>query len=135
MTSLENNNTEQKPMSIGKVGDRPAWVLTLSLFIRALHQIGAAVFLCFFLLKGLAEMPSFYLWLAVVSGILLILTEGMRHREIYRELSGCITFLKMVLIGLAYHGYLPGTATVVGAFILASVGAHAPKVVRHRLLW
>jgi hypothetical protein len=45
------------------------------------------------------------------------------------------TFLNLLLIGAAYHGFLSASIAVLLAFVLASVGAHAPKLVRHRLLF
>ncbi len=120
---------------LGRVGDRPLWVLTLSVLIRAVHQVGAAVYLASFLLDGLKTPASAYLLLTIISGCLLVVTEGMRHRQIYREVAGMSTFVKLILLGGAYHGLFPETVTVLAAFILASVGAHAPKTVRHRLLF
>lgn len=120
---------------MGRIGDRPRWVLYLSLPIRAIHQIGAAVVLTAYLLGALPGPPTLYLILAWVSGALLLLTEWMRHRQIFRELAGCITLVKILVIGAAYHGFLPPLETVLLAFVIASLGAHAPKQVRHKLLY
>ncbi len=122
-------------VELGRVGDRPLWVLALSILIRAVHQVGAAVYLASFLLDGLKTPASAYLLLAIISGCLLVVTEGMRHRQIYREVAGMSTLVKLILLGGAYHGFFPETITVLAAFIIASVGAHAPKTVRHRLLF
>lgn len=122
-------------VQLGRVGDRPYWVLSLSILIRAVHQVGAAVFLASFLIDGIGGAARAYFILAVVSGLFLVLTEGMRHRQIYREVSGFSTFLKLILLGGAYHGVLPETVTVLAAFVVASIGAHAPRIIRHRLLF
>ncbi len=119
----------------GKIGARPFWVLKLSIGLRALHQVGAAVFLTAYLLDEITYPPPLFFAIVTVSGVALLLAEGMRHRQIYRELSGLSTLLKLILIGSAYHGYLPETATVLTAFILASISSHAPKNYRHRLLY
>ncbi len=124
---------EEKKM--GRIGYRPYWVLTLSLFIRAVHQVGAALFLASFLLDEVEHLPSLYLVIVFVSGAALFFTEWMRHRQICRELSGVSTLVKLLLLGLAYHGFLPSSVTVLLAFVLASVSAHATKQVRHRLLY
>jgi NhaP-type Na+/H+ or K+/H+ antiporter len=76
-----------------------------------------------------------YVSIALVSGGLLLGTEWWRHRQIFRELAGMITVVKVLLLGAAYHSFLPPTATVLLAFIIASIGAHAPKNVRHKLLF
>lgn len=52
----------------GRIGNRPFWVLTLSIAIRAVHQVGAAVFLASFLLDGIDRPPALYLTLVLVSG-------------------------------------------------------------------
>ncbi len=119
---------------MGRVGERPLWILVAGIFIRALHQVGAGVFLASFLLDNVA-LPSCYLYLVMLTGILLVCTEAMRHQQLYRELSGVTVVLKMVLIGLAFHGLLPERLTMIAAFLLAAVIAHAPKVIRHRLLF
>ncbi len=119
----------------GRIGNRPYWVLSLSIVIRAIHLIGASVILSSVLLGDMGRPPSFYLVLASVSGIVLLCTEWLRHREIYRELAGGSTLVKMLLLGAAYHGLLPLPGTVLLVFFLASVAAHAPKLVRHRLLF
>ncbi len=133
MTEMWNsgNCTEKK---MGRIGDRPYWVLNLSIIIRAVHLVGAALFLASFLLDGV-HLPSLYLVIVFVSGAALFFTEWMRHRQICRELSGVSTLIKVVLLGAAYHGFLPASTTVLSAFVLAALSAHAPKQVRHRLLY
>lgn len=118
---------------MGRIGNRPWWILNFSILVRAGHQVGAAVFLAAFLLD--VQLPFLYLIIVFGSGVALFLAEWMRHRQICRELSGVSTFIKLLLIGAAYHGFLSAPVTVLLAFILASVGAHAPKMVRHRLLF
>jgi len=120
---------------MGRIGYRPYWVLNFSILIRAVHQVGAAVVLAAFLVDDIGRPPIIYLILAFLSGSLLFLAEWMRHRQICRELSGVTTAIKLLLLGAAYHGFLSPTITVLLAFVLASVGAHAPKLIRHRLLY
>jgi len=133
-TDMENK-VDVKSTELGRVGERPFWILTLSILIRAIHQVGAAVFLASYLVEGVGEPSLFYLVLVIVSGVLLFFSEGMRHRQIYREVSGWSTFIKLILIGGAIHGLLPVTFTILAAFIIACLGAHAPKIIRHRLLF
>ncbi len=111
------------------------WVLGLSIMLRAIHQIGAAVFLAAFLIESIHVPPKMYVLIAILSGIALLLTEAVRHRQIYRELAGATTFLKLIILGLAFHNLLPQPPMIVVAFVIASLGAHAPKVYRHRLLY
>lgn len=120
---------------MGRIGPRPLWVLKLSIVIRAIHQIGAAVFLAAYLLDDIPAVPPDYLLLAVISGVFLLFTEWLRHRQIHRELSGLGTMVKLLLLGVGFHGLLPQTATVVCAFLVASICSHAPKQFRHRLLY
>jgi NhaP-type Na+/H+ or K+/H+ antiporter len=69
------------------------------------------------------------------TGVVLFLAEWMRHRQICRELSGVTTFVKLLLLGAAYHGFLSAPVAVLLAFVIASVAAHAPKMIRHRLIF
>ena len=120
---------------LGVAKQRPYGLVLFSVVIRALHQVGAAVYLSSFLLAGITGPPSFYLGLAMVTGLMLMVTEGLRHIQFYREVAGIGTFLKLVLLGIAYHGVLPQTAIVVTAFMVAAIAAHLPKNIRHRLLY
>ena len=121
--------------NMGRIGHRPYWVLNLSVAIRAAHQVGAALFLAVYLLPTAAPLPSIYLALVMVSGGGLLFTEWLRHRQLAREVSGLVTIVKVILLGAAYHGFLPAPMAVLAAFIVASLGAHAPKPVRHKLLY
>ena len=120
---------------MGRIGYRPYWVFSLSILIRALHQVGAAVFLAAFLLDVIPAPPSGYVTIAVLTGFLLFASEWLRHRQVHREFSGVVTLVKLLLLGAAYHGFLPAQGTVLLVFILASIGSHAPKQLRHRLLF
>ena len=124
----------EKNKRLGRIGDRPSWVLNVSILIRALHQVGAAVFLAAFLLDTIPGPPMLYVMIALLSGCLLLVSECWRHRQLFRELAGLVTVVKILLLGAAYHGFLPLPATVLLVFVLASIGAHAPKTVRHRLV-
>lgn len=133
--SMSYNKDRDNDIRMGKIGSRPFWVLNLSVVIRAFHQLGAAVFLVSFLFKESFSPPPVYLYLVFVSGFTLVFTEWLRHRQIFREVSGIATALKLVLLGAAYHQFLPMTSTVVVTFFLASIFSHAPKNIRHRLMY
>jgi len=121
--------------TMGRIGYRPFWVLSISIVIRAVHQVGAAVYLSSFLLDEIAGPPAVYLLIVSLSGVALLITEWMRHRQIYREVSGLSTLIKLILLGAAYHHYMPEVATILTAFMVSSIGAHVPKSIRHRLLF
>ncbi len=130
----EEKCKHQEPV-MGSVHHRPAWVLYLSIGIRAAHQVGAAIFLAGFLTGREHQSWNYYLYFTVFTGLVLCCTEGMRHRQLHRELAGIATLLKCLLIGLALHGFLwPRTMVLIG-FVLSSLAAHAPRNIRHRLLW
>ena len=124
-----------KGAATGRIGNRPYWVLLMSVVLRAIHQVGAAVYLSTFIIEGITGPPTVYLGMAVISGVALFFTESMRHRQIYREISGFGTFAKLLLLGAAYHQMLPPAQTVLAAFVLASLSAHLPKDIRHRLVF
>lgn len=133
--NTNKKNGDSHSVTMGRIGNRPMWVLQLSVVLRALHQVGAAIFLAVYLLDGLDGIPTPYLALVSVTGFCLIFTEWMRHRELYREVSGLCTMAKLILIGLAVHHILPQTASVTAAFLIASISAHAPRQFRHRLIF
>lgn len=126
---------DEEGRRLGRTGSRSYAILMLSIGVRAVHQVGAAVFLVWYLL-GLGErVPAVYMTMALLSGAILVVTEWLRHRQLYRELSGIVTMGKCILLGAAMHGFLPETPFVLLVFLIASLGAHAPKNVRHRLLF
>ncbi len=128
-------NACEDNVKMGRIGYRPYWVLHLSLLIRAVHQVGAAVFLAAYLIDAIPGPPMLYVVVAFLSGGLLFISEWMRHRQSYRELSGMTTLMKIIFMGAAFHGFLPPQETVLLVFVIASIMAHAPKRVRHRLLF
>jgi hypothetical protein len=130
-----NENGFEEGLKMGRIGYRPYWVLNASLLIRAVHQVGAAVFLAAYLLDAIPGPPAVYMVIALVSGGLLFVSEWLRHRQSYREVSGITSIVKVLLLGVAYHGFLPMQGTVLLVFVVASIAAHAPKRVRHRLLY
>ena len=134
MRERESAITSSKRI-MGRIGNRPYWVLCFSIGVRAGHQLGAAVFITAYLFEGFGPPPFFFLWLVSLSGVVLVFSEWMRHRELFREFAGAVTFVKLVIIGAAFHGLLPVKAAIIAGFILASIGSHLPKQIRHRLLY
>jgi len=127
----QKNSSKTKHVRMGRTTDRPYWMMILSIIVRAVHQIGAAVCLGAFVLG--AELPWLYLVLAGISGCLLMLTEALRHRQLLREAAGVITLVKAGIVGMALHGWIPAVPSVLFAFALASFYSHAPKTIRHRI--
>lgn len=124
-----------KNVNIGLIADRPYWFVYVSLVSRAIHQLGAAVFLATYVLSpDNSRAWQISLIVAAISGFLLLGAEAIRHRQFLREVFGLSTVFKLVLVGLAHHGWLPAIPSVSAAFLLASLVSHAPKAVRHRLI-
>lgn len=128
-------NSDMKNAKMGRIGDRPYWMRQLSLPVRALHLVGASVVLAAYLLAIPGGAPLPYLWVAVVSGLLLLGADALQHRQLFRELTGVVTLLKILVFGAAFHGFIPLAETALLIFIVAVITAHAPKHVRHRLLF
>ena len=120
---------------LGKVGDRAHWIRSGSVFVRAAHLLGASAVAGAYLLS--VEDVGLHGWwiLAVATGVLLLLAELLRHPELFREAAGWATIATLALIGLIF--VLPAAALwlMSSAFIIAVVGAHAPKNWRHRKLF
>lgn len=124
-----------KNVKIGLIADRPYWFVYVSLVSRAIHQLGAAVFLATYVLSPEnSQAWQISLIVAAISGFLLLGAEAIRHRQFLREVFGLSTIFKLVLVGFAHHGWLPAIPSVSAAFLLASLISHAPKTVRHRLI-
>jgi len=119
---------------IGRIADRPYWLTYVSLVARAVHQVGAAVFLAAYLLGVGDQTPVFYLIMATVSGFILMGVEAIRHRQLIREVSGLTTVIKLAIIGLAFHAFIPPAPAILFAFFMASLISHAPKAIRHRVV-
>ncbi len=124
---------KKRSAQTGRIGNRPYWVLNIANVVRGIHQVGGAVFLTSFLINDF-DLPRLYSVMVFSSGLLLFFLEGMRHRQIIRELSGLSTMVKLLLLGAACHGYLPPAPTVLIVFFAASMVSHAPKYIRHRLI-
>lgn len=129
------NSEDPSGVRMGKKADRPYWVLIFSILVRAAHQVGAGVFLASFLFRGSLALPPFYLVLVLATGGMLLITEGMRHRQFFREIIGVSTIVKLILLGMAVHGRVWVSFLVVTAFVLAAVCSHLPKKIRHRLIF
>ena len=115
--------------------NRPSTIRTGSVFVRALHLLAASAVAGGYLLSGEVEVPLGWWIAAGVSGVVLLAAECSRHRELYRELAGWATLVKLGLIGVV--PILPGVASpwlMGAAFVVAVLGAHSPKVWRHRRL-
>ncbi len=127
-----NQSSETKT---GKIGDRPDWVRTGSVFIRALHLLGASVVTGAYLLDSSLANIHPYLIIAAVTGLLLVITETVRHVQLYREAAGWATIVKILL--LAWVPVFPEASVCLftSAFLLAAVFAHLPRRYRHRLLF
>lgn len=122
-------------VKMGRTVERPYWVVIASIFIRAVHQVGAAVFLGAVLLGNKWEVPEIYIILVVLTGVFLLIAEGMRHRQMFRELSGMNTVIKLIILGAAWHLNIWTVPAILFAFIFASICSHAPRSIRHRLLY
>lgn len=135
MTEPGRSKEDDRGGQLGRLGDRSYGTLVFSIGIRAIHQVGAAVFLAWHLLGLGDEIPLIYTVMVMASGAVLVWTEWLRHRQLYRELSGIVTVSKCLMLGAAVHGLLPEAPIVLLVFLVASLGAHAPKNVRHRLMF
>ncbi len=118
--------------ALGRTGARPWWIRTGSVFVRAAHLLAASAVAGVYLLD-VPDADAYAWWVAAgVSGVLLLGGEALRHRELYREVGGWATVLKLALIGVipACRGAAPWLMSA--AFVVAVLGAHFPRKWRHR---
>ncbi|WP_084091781.1 hypothetical protein [Malonomonas rubra] len=131
---MSQHNENSKP-NTGRIGYRSDQIRYLSIFVRSFHQLAVAIFIgAFFFAVDSPAAESAFLFV-VVTGILLLFLEALRHRQFYREVFGLITFLKAALVGGAFHKFLPSIPAFLFVFLVASLVSHAPKGIRHRLLF
>ena len=129
------NDTTKDETRLGRTGDRPHWIRSWSVFIRAAHLLAASAVAGAYLLS-VEGTGAHGWWIAAgASGVLLLLAEFLQHRELYREVAGWSTVLKLVIIGMI--PVLPAGAfwLMSAAFVVAVLGAHAPRRWRHRRLF
>lgn len=122
-------------IKLGKVGERPFWIRTGSVFVRAAHLLAASAVLgaC---LWGVEGRGLHAWWLcAGISGVLLVIAEFVKHLELYREVAGWSTLLKLVVLACCFVVPVGAPWLMAGAFVIAVVGAHSPRVWRHRRLF
>jgi len=119
----------------GRTGDRPHWIRSASVFVRAAHLLGASVLAGAWLLE--VEDPRLHAWWGVAAGTgaLLLAAEYARHRELHREVCGWATYGKLILILLIPLAPDLGPWLMSAAFVVAVLGAHAPKRWRHRRIY
>ena len=120
---------------LGRVIERPHWIRIGSVFVRAVHLLAASAVAGAYLLS-VQEVDAGAWWIvAGGSGIVLLIAEVLWHPELWREVGGWATIVKLVLIGLI--PVLPTAAfwLMAAAFLVAVVGAHAPRRWRHRKLF
>jgi hypothetical protein len=104
-------------------------------FVRAAHLLGTSAVLgaALFGVAGAAVHPWWIV--AAASGVLLVVAELLRHPELWREVAGWATVAKLVLVGVGLAVSPAGPWLLSTAFVVAVVGAHAPREWRHRKLF
>jgi hypothetical protein len=121
-------------LQLGRVGHRPYAAVWFSVLCRAIHQLGAGLLLAALIFTSVGAPPGWVWWLTAVSGVLLVVLEWWRHRELYREVAGVATAVKLLLVVAAIHGLIPQLGGLLAVFMLAAVAAHVPKDIRHRVI-
>jgi len=121
--------------NLGRTSDRPSFIRTGSVFVRATHLLPASVVAGACVLSVEAEGIRAW-WIATaVTGAVLLAAEYARHRDLHREVAGWATLIKLVLVGGIALAPAAGPWLMSVAFVVAVVGAHAPRGWRHRRLF
>jgi hypothetical protein len=129
------NDIDENGSRLGKAGDRPSWIRNGSVFIRAAHLLAASAIAGAYL--GNVEVTVAHVWwlVAGVSGMLLLATEFLWHRDLLREPAGWATIIKLLLVGGIPAVPCAAGWLISGAIVVAALGAHAPRRWRHRRLF
>ncbi len=115
---------------LAPTSERPYAIYLGSVFVRALHLLAAGTILGAYLLgAGRENLPTFHAIVALTGGMLVV-SEWMGHRELYRQLSGISILTKLILLGLLpiFPDY--GAPLVVTAFLFSAITSHLPKKLR-----
>jgi len=128
-------DTMEDGSRLGGAGDRPSWIRNGSVFVRAAHLLAASAVGGVCLLSVEDTGASAWWIVAGVSGVLLLAAEVIQHRQLYREPAGWATILKLTLIGSIPAAPSAGPWLMATAFVVAVLGAHAPRRFRHRKLF
>lgn len=115
-----------------KTRNGPSRVRIASVFVRAVHLLAASAVLGT-VLSGAGGRDAHGWWAAAAaSGAALLVTEFLQHPTIHREGAGLATAAKLALAAAALA--LPTAAPWLlgAAFVVAALGAHAPRTIRHR---
>lgn len=129
----KTSKTTKYSVRLGRVGNRPLPRLWLSIVIRALQQLSAGFYLGTVFLQGGNNRQM--LFCTVISGGFLLVAESLRHRQMYREVTGLMTCIKCVLLGWVAHGLMYSQWLLVAVFFFAAIVGHAPKNIRHRIFF
>lgn len=127
--------TTEDGSELDKMGDRPSRVRIGSVFVRAVHLLAASAVAGACLLNVEGTGVRTWWFVAAISGVLLLAAEFIQHAELYRELAGWSTILKLVLIGGIVAAPAAAPWLMSAAFVVAVLGAHAPRRWRHRRLF
>ena len=75
------------------------------------------------------------LWLAIASGGALIALELYPSAHWAHQVCALFVYAKLGALGLVPFLWEQRVPLLIGALVVASVGAHAPRTVRHYSLW
>lgn len=100
-----------------------------------MHLVGAAAAIAVYLLGAPPGGSAAYLAAAALTGLMLVGTEWFAHPQLWRQMSGCLVVVKLLLLGLVFAFEGAAGPLVLASFIVAALGSHFPKRWRcHRVL-
>jgi len=126
MTSEVNS---QAPPSTNEHSSTRRW---LTVLLRSMHIVTTAIVLGGVFLGAKHGEIYVAIWAAILSGFLMLFADIYKSPRILVQGSGLFSLLKLAFLGTGFF-MLPGHRFYwyMGATIIASVGSHMPKAVRH----
>jgi len=103
----------------------------INVTLRSLHILGFAVFVGGFWFEQPAALVAPWFWLAVGTGILMVLIELYGSFTFVIEARGIAVFLKLGLLALAPGSGEAGRWLLASVIVLASITSHMRGVYRH----
>ncbi len=106
------------------------WSRAVGLVLRGVHIVAMAMVLGGIPAGGTYETLKPWILTTLVSGVLLAVTEVAAKKLSFSQGSGLALVAKLVLLGLG-NVFPDRFAWYVAATVVASIGSHMPKGLRH----
>jgi hypothetical protein len=107
----------------------------LKIILRTLHLVGVGGLGGAFLYSVAPEYWLPYWWLAVITGVCLVLIELWNDAIWLLQWAGLAIVFKLLLLASLHLFPQAGIPVFIGVIIISGIISHAPARIRHRLVF